>query len=200
MIFKTLRSLKANQQPPAQQAGGVLIEALIAILLLSFGLLGMAGLQVSALGYQKSSWVTHRVSELTTDIGERIRSNADTALIAGNYKYDSSYATGKAATPTLNNCRNTGVTCTGEQVAADDVAMWLTKAQTVLPQGSVLLDGDAKAGYVATLIWQEKDSTATPTTCTSSSSGIDWRNCCPSAASLSTTDVGVRCLRTFIMP
>jgi type IV pilus assembly protein PilV len=177
--------------------GVVLIEALVAILILSFGLLGVAGLQINALAYQKSSWNTHRVAELSIDIAERIRANPVAAL-AGKYTYSASYATGQSATFTLNNCRATGSTCSAAQIADDDIANWVIKAQNRLPSGSVQLVGDMQNGYELAAIWKDKDSTVAPTTCSGTPTGIEWRTCCPTAVAAS--DTGVRCIRSVIIP
>lgn len=191
---------KLIQTRAGQQKGAVLIEALVSILIMSFGLLGIAGLQTVALGFGKASWTTHRVSELVIDISERIRSNPVAAKL-GQYTYTSSYATGSTATPTLINCHTPGTNCTAAQVATDDMANWLIKAQTILPNGSVHLTGDPQAGYVATALWADKDSTATPNICsaTTDKTTFEWRNCCPSDASVSSTN-GVKCYRAQILP
>ena len=193
-------NLRHPQSRAKQQTGAVLIEALVAILIMSFGLLGIAGLQIAALGFGKASWTTHRVSELVIDISERIRSNP-VAARAGQYTYTSSYATGSTATPTLLGCHTPGTNCGAAQVAADDVASWLVKAQTILPQGSVQLTGDSQNGYIATALWADKDSTVAPNICSSSTdkTTFAWRNCCPTDASVSSTN-GVKCYRAQILP
>lgn len=190
-----------------QQRGATLIEALVSILLFSLGLLGVAGLQVNALVFQKSSWATNRIAEVTNDIGERMRVNP-AGVELGSYVYAADYATGKAATLPKSNCRTTsaGATCTGVQIAIDDLSQWLTKAQTSLPQGSVQLTGSATAGYTVTVMYLDKEFTDTAaanyallasSTCTSTTSGMAWRNCCPDTAAV---PEGVKCVRSFIQP
>lgn len=185
------------------ERGATLIEALVAILVLSLGLLGMAGLQLNALSFQKSSWATHRIAELTGDIGERIRANP-TGASNGTYVYTATYSTAKTATTTTNLCRTSGTDCTASQIATDDMHDWLIKAQTALPSGAVTLTGDSMNGYVVTAMYQDKDfvdpTTGVPqsaTTCTSALTGVAWRNCCPAAAS---APAGVRCYRSNIIP
>ncbi len=186
-----------------QQRGATLIEALVSILVLSLGLLGMAGLQLNALSYQKSSWATHRIAELTSDISERIRANP-TGATDGNYTYTATYSTAKTATITSNLCRTSGTDCTTAQIANDDLSSWLIKAQNTLPGGAVRLEGDPTNGFIVTALYADKEFidpvTGVPqssTPCTSALTGIAWRNCCPTAASAPT---GVRCFRTNIIP
>lgn len=195
--------MNTHKFSPSKQSGATLIEALVSILLLSLGLLGIAGLQLNALAYQKSSWATHRIAELTADISERIRANP-TAAVNGNYVYTSSYSTAKSEVITSNACRTSGSSCTTAQIANDDVAAWVAKSQAALPGGAVRLEGASNTGFTVTAMYLDKDfvNTATgaalaSTTCSATSSGIDWRNCCPSAAAVPN---GVKCSRANIIP
>lgn len=190
-------------RPPRQQAGATLIEALVSILVLSLGLLGMAGLQLNALSYQKSSWATHRIAELTGDIGERIRANP-TAATDGNYTFTANYTTAKTATITSNLCRTSGADCTTSQIANDDLSSWILKAQNALPGGAARLEGNPTNGFIVTALYADKEfvnpATGVPqasSVCTAASAGIAWRNCCPAGAAVPD---GVRCYRTNIIP
>ena len=178
--------------------GGVLIEALISILILSIGLLGMAGLQVSAQSFQKTSWVIHRLSELVTDIGEKVRSNP-TGVETGLYTYSKDYETSKTETFTLNNCYSENTTCSVAQQASDDIATWVNKAQSNIPQGSALLTGGGTVGFVVTLLWQDKESNENPSVCVGTETGVNWRNCCPAVAAVGSTS-GIKCYRASIQP
>ena len=185
------------------QSGATLIEALVSILILSLGLLGMASLQLNALSFQKSSATTHRVAELTNDISEKIRANP-TGAKDGEYGYTATYSIAKSATVTSNLCRSSGVDCTAQDIAEDDVSAWLVKAQRALPGGAVRLEGDVSNGFNVTVMYQDKDFIDITTgiaqsssACTSATSGIAWRNCCPAAAAVTS---GVRCHRTNVIP
>ncbi|MGK6308164.1 type IV pilus modification protein PilV [Variovorax sp. DT-64] len=183
------------------QQGATLIEALVSILIMSFGLLGLAGLQAGALGFQKSAWSTHRVAEFTGNFGERVRANPK--AIDADYQYTANYATGKAASLTKLNCRTSTTVCTPAQVAADDLADLLQKAQSSLPQGSMQITGTITNGFVITALYFDKDfrkadgTLDTSATCTATTTGLNWRNCCPDTAS---APDGVRCRRFTIIP
>jgi type IV pilus assembly protein PilV len=184
------------------QSGATLIEALVSILIFSLGLLGMAGLQVNAMAFQKSSWATNRIAEISIDIVERMQANPEAVdTIPSRYNYSQPYATSRTEVLATNNCKTTGVICDFNQLAADDMAAWLAKAQTTLPQGSVMLEGDAINGFVVTVMYQDKDANnagfGTATTCSAGSTGVDWRNCCPVVAAV---PEGVRCSRSFSQP
>lgn len=205
MRFKS-NSVNAKRYRKRQE-GATLIEALVSILIMSIGLLGIAGLQLNAMSYQKTSWSTHRVAEVTNDLAERIRANP-TGAINGNYIYNANYATGTTATFTSNNCRTSGGFCSTEQIAADDVADFVLKAQSSLPQGAAQITGTPTTGFIVTTMYIDKDFIDPAThvlqssqTCTatidSSTTDIAWRNCCPAAAS---APAGVRCRRFNIIP
>lgn len=162
----------------------------------------MAGLQVNAMAFQKSSWATNRVSEISIDIIERMQANPDGVDITpSGYVYTEDYATGRVATLPTNNCRTSGVACTPTQLANDDMAAWLDKAQTILPQGSVMLEGDTNNGFVITVMYQDKDAVnagfGTAVNCAAATAGVEWRNCCPPAAA---APAGVRCSRSLVQP
>ena len=188
------------------QEGATLIEALISILIMSIGLLGIAGLQLNALSYQKNAWSTHRVAEITNDLAERILANP-TGAKNGNYTYTADYATGKAAAPVSNNCRTSGAFCTTAQIAADDIGDFIRKAQTSLPGGAAQVTGDPARGMVVTTMFMDKEfvdsagALQTSTTCTptidATTGDIAWRNCCPAAAN---APAGVRCRRFNLVP
>lgn len=176
---------------------------MVSILIMSLGLLGIAGIQLNAIAYQKSSWSTHRVAEITNDFAERIRSNP-TGALNGNYTYNTAnYTAIKAATFTSNDCRNSGAYCSTAQIAADDIADFITKAQSILPGGAAQVTGNTSNGFVVTAMFFDKDfvnSSGTlqnSATCTNSMTGMDWRNCCPSEAA---APAGVRCRRFTIFP
>ena len=62
------------------QRGATLVEVLVALLVLSIGLLGVAALQVSALQTNRGAHVRSQASVLAYDIADRMRANRDAAL------------------------------------------------------------------------------------------------------------------------
>jgi type IV pilus assembly protein PilV len=67
-----------------QSAGFSLIEVLVSFLVLSIGVLGMAGLQLSALKYNQTAAVRSQATFLAYDIADRMRANRVKAK-SGNY-------------------------------------------------------------------------------------------------------------------
>ena len=188
-----------NKIRSCRQRGATLIEALVSILVLSLGLLGMAGLQLNALSFQKSSWAQHRVSELTTDIVERMQTNPF-ASQRGQYNYTQTYAISAAANLSSAGCQTATFPCTAQQIAGDDLSSWMKKAQQTLPGGAASISGNATQGFVVTAMYLDKDfrdavtnAASTSTSCTAALTGNAWRNCCPPSANVPS---GIRCTRT----
>lgn len=114
----------AKGRPPDQR-GFSLLEVLIAVLVLSIGLLGLAGLYAVGLRSVDSANLRTQATVLAQDILERMRANRD-AAIAGGYDIAS-----LSATPS------------GDATAATDVAEWKWRLGLVLqePAGSIACDG-----------------------------------------------------------
>ncbi len=190
-----------KQHFSAKQSGATLIEALVSILVMSLGLLGLAALQLNALSFQKSSWATHRISEIVIDASERIKANP-----TGVYTFANTYAnaTGASGIPASNNCKNPGsADCTVTQIINDDLSAMATKARQTLPGGAIRIDNAEPAGIVITALYRDKDfvnlagEPQASLVCTSATTGIALRNCCPSDAAAPN---GVRCSRMTILP
>src|SRR6218665_4116587 len=71
---------KLTALPPRQCTHGVtLVEVMVAIVVLSIGLLGIAGLQAATLKYKINTWARSSASILLSDLSERARINPDSA-------------------------------------------------------------------------------------------------------------------------
>ena len=191
---------KHKQNLATKQSGATLIEALVSILVMSLGLLGLAALQLNALSFQKSSWATHRISEIVIDASERIKANP-----TGVYTFAQTYAnsTGSSGIPSSNNCRTSGTDCTATQIINDDLSAMATKARQTLPGGAIRIDNAEPAGIVITAMYRDKDfvnlagQPQASLVCTTATTGVALRNCCPSDAA---APDGVRCSRMTILP
>jgi type IV pilus assembly protein PilV len=182
------------------QSGFSMLEVMVSIIIFSFGMLALAGLQLSAFKYQSGATTRATVATLSTDIAERLRLNVDGAR-AGSYAYTVPYNTAKAATLTVANC---GAACSAQQTAQNDIARWLTEAQTTLPGGAVNITGNATSGFIATVMWFDKETAvpdsdpleyATSEACAANQKSTDARNCCPP-----NTPPGIRCINTTFLP
>jgi len=114
-----------QKTPPARSDGVTLIEVLVAILILSFGLLGSAGLQMAGLRAALAANQRTTATLLAYDIADRMRANM-TGVIAGNYH-------GYTATQDVNCLQAAG--CTAQQMAQHDMWEWAQAIAAQLPSG-----------------------------------------------------------------
>lgn len=98
-----------------RQSGLNLIEILVAALILSVGLLSMAGLQVASLRSVQNATQKQQAAFMVHELLERMRSNRDAAL-AGDYLASVSCASGSPP----QNCSD-GTACSPAQMATYDL-------------------------------------------------------------------------------
>jgi type IV pilus assembly protein PilV len=129
---------------PAKRHRGVsLIEVLVALLILSIGLLGVAGLQVVALRSNHGSFVRGQAVLLASDMADRMRANRLGVISAAGTdigNYDSANVAGNFQAAADNTCTQVGVTapnvCTVTQMAAHDRFEWDQILDDRLPAGT----------------------------------------------------------------
>ena len=109
-----------------RQGGFTLIEVLVSAMILSIGLVGVAGLQVVSLKNNQSAYMRSQVSAMAYDLADRMRSNVSGAE-AGFYD--------PAAAATRAPCLTT-VGCSAQQLAQNDLAEWTASLAANLPMGT----------------------------------------------------------------
>lgn len=133
--------------------GFSLVEVLIALIVMSVGMLGIAGLYVHSLQAGRTSLFRHHAVTLAGDIADRIRANP----LAG-----AAYA-GAGAN---NNCVAGGIECTDDEMAANDIFLWLEQADQTLPDGDVDVvynNAAVPSTYAVTVTWSEAGYAVDPT-------------------------------------
>ncbi len=118
----------------APRRGIALMEAMIAILLLSVGALAYAGLQVKSLSAASSSMWRSKATILAYEMADRMRANR-AGVVAGNYN---ALATAQA----VNDC-GTASDCTPARMALLDHWQWSSTLGRELPGGSGVVCIDA---------------------------------------------------------
>jgi type IV pilus assembly protein PilV len=128
-----------------RNGGFTLVEVLIALIILSVGMLGIAGLYVHSMQAGRTSLFRHHAVTLAGDVADRIRANPRAAI---------AYSQAGAN----NNCVNGGVDCTPAQMAANDIDLWDQQAADTLPNGTVTVVFDNAVlppTYEITVAWDE---------------------------------------------
>jgi type IV pilus assembly protein PilV len=134
-----------QRKPMQRRQGFTLIEVLIALVITSVGMLGIAGLYVHSMQAGRTSIFRHHAVTLAGDVADRIRANPRAGAAYNNAGDD-------------NECVDGGINCTPQQMAASDVFSWQTQAANVLPNGTVRIvfdNGVAPPTYAITIEWTE---------------------------------------------
>lgn len=127
---KNLSSMKQSRYL-AGSSGFTLIEILVALVVLSIGLLGLAMLQVQGMRFTNESYLRTQATVLAYDIIDRMRANK-TGADAGDYVPPGTTINGPPAT--IETCGNVGGLCgTTKELADYDFTVWYQRQTDVLP-------------------------------------------------------------------
>ncbi len=138
--------------------GFTLLEVMIALVIFSVGLLGLAGLQ--SRGLQSNTVAQFRTLAVIEayDMADRIRANP-VGIADGNYDNLNNPAPAAGA-----DCLN--VACTPQQIADLDYFEWINQLQQSLPSGHGIVAGNgAGSQFTVTVMWDEERTGATGTSC-----------------------------------
>jgi type IV pilus assembly protein PilV len=147
-----------HRHPRNKQQGFTLLEVLIALLVLSIGLLGLAALQTIGLRSNEMASMRTTSTMLGYDITDRMRANAQGVA-------DGDYVIGTALiSTTLTDCSSDN--CDTTQLATYDLNQWKSAA-ALLPGG--LADITQTAGppltHTITVRWDESRTGAAGLNC-----------------------------------
>ena len=124
---------------PHRPSGFSLIEVLVSIVVLSFGLLGMAGMQAASLQANREARLQSSATVLARELAEKIRGNKIIGILttAAN-PYLGSFSSPLAAT-TPAYCLSVGATACANATAIANAEMteWLARVDTELPGARV---------------------------------------------------------------
>ena len=138
-----------------KQQGFTLLEVLIALLVLSIGLLGLAALQTIGLRSNEMASMRTTATMLAYDISDRMRANPQ-GTIDGKYIL--------AVSGTIPDCTSTD--CTTTQMATFDLGQW-EAALARLPggQGNISQTAGPPLAHTITVRWDENRTGASTTNC-----------------------------------
>lgn len=141
-----MRVLRGNS-PGARWAGFTLIEVLVALVVMSVGMLGIAALYLEGLRAGRTAVYRTTAVTLAADMADRIRANRDAgAAYAG---------TGPGSDEA---CVNGDADCSPAEMAADDWFEWRQRIGDQLPAGAAAridVNGAGPVEYVIRLEWPE---------------------------------------------
>lgn len=139
----------------SQNHGFSLVEVLVALLVLSIGLLGLAALQTTSLQYNTGSYFRTQATFLAYDIIDRMRANLGAVANSDGNGYDQPASTNVTAS---TNCDTTA--CSAAQLALYDVKKWYDRAVATLPEAAnspPTIQISAGNLVTITINWRERD-------------------------------------------
>jgi type IV pilus assembly protein PilV len=114
---------------PRRARGVSLVEVLVALVVLSVGMLGVAALFVQSVRSSRAALLRTQAVNLVSDMSERIRANANAGAAYDLGAYGDR--------PALRGCAPTatsaGTNCGVLNLAEDDLAQWLAAVREALP-------------------------------------------------------------------
>ncbi|HWG76939.1 MAG TPA: type IV pilus modification protein PilV [Steroidobacteraceae bacterium] len=135
-----------NTRQSLSQRGFTLLETLIALVVLSIGLLGVAKLVTGAVHANDSGYMRGQATQLAHEILDEMRANRPGAQFYG----------GAGA---LVDCST--VSCNAQTLAGLDTYNWLATVKATLPGGNgIIVPSAGVGGEAATIIVQWDDSEA----------------------------------------
>lgn len=173
MLMLIVRRPLLHAQRPPRQAGATLLEVLVTIVVISFGLLGIAGLLLS--GISASTFSNYRSVAVARayELTDRIRGNLNLDAV-GKYGGFASSALPTSASPDCSTAD-----CTPLQLATWDLYAWNKAISDALPSGVGCIRPwpgapSENIAYEISVRWVEKksgkgDTDATTTACSDNS-------------------------------
>lgn len=120
-----------------RQRGTSLIEALVAMVVLSLGLLGLAGLQLNSMKTSQGAHLRAQAAEHAYDMLDRMRADRDNAR-SGDY-----------------NIALTATAPTSTDLAGSEIASWLALIADTLPQGDGAITMPDADTVTITIQWDD---------------------------------------------
>ena len=128
------------------QSGFGLVESLVALVVVSVGMIGIAVLYGQGLGASRTALYRTQAVILASDMADRIRVNRRAGA-----------AYQAAGAGTNRNCVPGGATCTPTQMAENDLFVWNAVIDQQLPaaDGTVTYGATSPPTYTINVTWQE---------------------------------------------
>jgi type IV pilus assembly protein PilV len=145
-----------NNTRTRAQDGFSLIEAMVSLVVLSVGMIGMAALYGQGLSAGRTALYRTQAVNLAADMADRIRVNR-----LGGAAYG-----GAGADNSCDPAGGGGVSCTPDQMAAHDLFRWQASVAAAMPAGAgtVTFAAGTPPTYTITVAWQEQSLGSTAQT------------------------------------
>ena len=131
----------------SRRRGFSLVEVLIALVIMSVGMLGIAGLYVQSMQAGRTSMLRHNAVTLAGDVADRIRANPRAGIAYEGDGLD-------------NDCVGGTTDCSETEMADHDIFLWKAQAADTLPTGDVDVAFDDTVfpnEYTINVTWTEPE-------------------------------------------
>ena len=160
-------SLKSTQR----QCGFSMIEVLVSVVVLSVGLLGLAGLQAASLKANAGAYERSQASVLAQDMLDRMQSNF-VGVQTGQYNDMKYLANTPPTAPSCYDAVNNTTPCTNAaDLAQLDAFQWANELALKLPSGTGLVTNGKDTGvngdnsqYIVLVSWDDRSGTGNNST------------------------------------
>jgi len=135
-----------------------MIEVLVALVVLSVGLLGLAGMQLTGLRYNQGAYSRSQATLMAYDIIDRMPANSD-GLAAGAYDTAIDTKTSSTCGASAAACVSSVAGCSPAALASGDKYEWcqlFNATPPILPNASATMTKAGKTFTVA-VTWTERD-------------------------------------------
>lgn len=138
-----------------KSSGFTLLEVMIAMVIFSIGLLGLAGIQAVSLKNNHSAYIRTMSMQLAYNMSDVIRASTDNAgLVTGSYDAVTSAIPGTAPTSCIQQNGGGAPNCTDTDLAAFEIYHWKKRIEDTLPSGSGTISKSGNV-YTITIMWDE---------------------------------------------
>lgn len=152
-----------NETTSTHPRGFTLLEVLVALVVISIGLLGIAAMQASAIASTHSSQVESLVSIEARSLADAMQANPGywaAGLFPASFTVSNATVSDAGLAGQSTDCSTVG--CTPPQLAGYDVQQWAKQLNTQVPGSTATISCAASTPYLCsiTVTWTQKATAA----------------------------------------
>lgn len=142
------------------QAGLSMIEVLVSLTIVAFGVLGLLGLQARALSFQRDSFDRRTAAEMVAQLSERMRAN-HIGFVGGFYA--SAFQVNTPTPLAITSCA-VPTACTPPELAFRDRIQWFAEYRQRTPGSAAYFQWNAAdpRTILVSVAWPEPQATTAP--------------------------------------
>lgn len=151
-------------------AGFTLLEVMVAMVIFSIGLLGLAGIQAVALQNNNSAFTRTVSMQLAYNMADVLRASTDNeGNVSSTFDGITTAIPGTAPSSCIQKSGGGAPNCTSSTLASFEVYHWKKRIEKELPSGLGTITKNSDV-YTITIMWDDEHTGATGTACGSNSS------------------------------